>query len=367
MFLRRLSIINFKNLEQAELEFSAGIVCFVGDNGAGKTNLVDAIHYLAMCKSAFVMTDNQSVRHDEDFFVLDGEFADDGGKKECVVCSFKGGSGKVVKRNGKQYDKLSSHIGLVPVVIISPADSLLITDAADERRRYLNSFLSQTDKSYLASLIRYNHLLGERNKLLKQDGSGSSWGELLDILDMQMAEAGEVIHATRAALIERLAPIVAEFYARLSDDREQVELTYRSELNDTAFADLLAHSREKDMINRFTTCGIHRDDMKMRIGGYPLRKYGSQGQQKSFLIALKLAQFTLVSELLGKKPILLLDDLFDKLDAGRVESLLKMVAGDDFGQIFITDCNKVRLEEILARGDIEYSLYNVNDGKLTPA
>ena len=363
MFLKKLSVINFKNLAQVELSFASRINCFVGGNGAGKTNVIDAIYYLSMCKSALTMTDAQSVRHETDFFLLDAEYSTASDKKESVVCSFKKGGGKALKRNGKEYEKLSSHLGLVPVVIVSPADTVLVNDAAEERRRWLNSFLSQLDKGYLAAIIRYNHVLSERNRLLKQFDGGRSAGEIMEILDMQLVEAGEVVHHKRAEIVERIIPYVAEYYRILSDDSEQVELHYRSELNDTPFADLLAAAREKDRVNQFTTSGIHRDDMKMKIGGYQLRKYGSQGQQKSFLIALKLAQYSIVAEHTGEKPILLLDDLFDKLDMQRVERLIKLVSREDFGQIFITDCNKVRLEGILESSGQDYALFNVEDGK----
>lgn len=363
MFLKKLSILGFKNVREAVLEFSSGINCFVGDNGAGKTNVLDAIHYLSMCKGAVTMTDSQCVTHGDDFFVLDGSYADVRGRKDSVVCSFKKGSGKTVRRNGKEYEKLSDHIGLIPVVIVAPSDSFLITDAADERRRYLNSFLSQLDNTYLKAIVRYNNILSERNKLLKtEDGYPDT--EILGILDMQLTDTGETVHRKRAELVEKMAPVAAEFYRELSGDREQVELIYHSELSEAPFAELLARSAEKDRYNRFTTCGIHRDDLKMKIGGYPLRKYGSQGQQKSFLIALKLAQYKIVSEIKGEAPILLLDDLFDKLDTCRVEKLLELVSRDEFGQIFITDCNRERLENILQKGTGGYTLFSVESGNI---
>lgn len=361
MYLKKLSILGFKNVREASLEFSSRITCFVGDNGAGKTNVLDSVYYLSMCKGAVTMTDSQCVSHGGDFFVLDGTYSDSGGRIDSVVCSFKKGSGKTVKRNGKEYEKLSDHIGFIPVVIVSPSDSFLITDAADERRRYLNSFLSQLDKTYLKAIVRYNNVLAERNKLLKV---GFPDPEIMSILDMQLVEAGEVVHKMRAELVEKMAPVVMGYYRELSEDREQVELIYHSELNDTPFSDLLALSAEKDRYNQFTTCGVHRDDLKMRIGGYPLKKYGSQGQQKTFLIALKLAQYKIVSEAKGESPILLLDDLFDKLDAGRVKKLLELVSHDDFGQIFITDCNQLRLEDVLRNGAEDYMLFNMESGNI---
>lgn len=360
MYLKKLSLVNFKNIGQEELSLCPGINCLVGDNGAGKTNVVDAVHYLAMCKSSFSMTDGQCLRHGDDSFLLDGQFRSDGGKNETVVCSFSRKGGKVLKRNGKEYERLSDHVGLYPVVIVSPADSALISDAADERRRYLNAFISQFDRSYLAAVIRYNAVLGERNRLLKNMPSE----EMLQIYDLQLAEHGRTIHAKRRETIERLQPVVAEFYRTLSDDREEVALQYKSELNDTPFEELLAASRQRDLVNEFTTSGIHRDDLTLKIGDYPLRKYGSQGQQKSFLIALKLAQYTILSAEKGEKPILLLDDLFDKLDAGRVEQLIRLVGRNDFGQIIITDCNPTRLRTILDKAGGAYTLFNVVNGTI---
>ncbi len=330
MYLRKLTLLNFKNIARGELAFGPGINCLVGDNGAGKTNLVDAVHYLSMCKSAFGMTDGQSIRHGEEFFLLEGHYTTDRAKSERVVCSFSRRSGKLLKRNDKEYERLADHVGLIPAVVVSPADSVLISDAAEERRRFLNAFLSTLDRSYLASLMRYNAVLGERNRLLKMQPDET----VLSIYDRQLVEHGEAIHARRRELVARLQ----------------------------SFETLLRNARQKDFANEFTTSGIHRDDLVLRIGGYPLRKYGSQGQQKSFLIALKLAQYAVLAEERNERPLLLLDDLFDKLDAGRVEQLLRLVAGDRFGQILITDCNPTRLRAILDRAGHPYRLYHVADG-----
>ena len=358
MYLKRLSLINFKNIGQEEFPLTPGINCFVGDNGAGKTNFIDAIHYLSMCKSAFSMTDTQSVRHGEEFFLLEGSYERSDGRGEQIVCSFARRGGKTLKRNGKEYDRLSDHVGLVPVVIVSPADTALVSDAADERRRYLNGCISQLDRGYLSAVMRYNAVLAERNRLLKTRPDET----MLQIYDMQLCEHGKAIHARRQEFAERLQPVAAEYYRILSGDREQVGLHYKSELNDRPFAEILLAARQKDLVNEFTTSGIHRDDLVLRIGGYPLRKYGSQGQQKSFLIALKLAQYTIVAQEKGEKPILLLDDLFDKLDAGRVEQLIRLVSEDSFGQIVITDCNPTRLRRILDKAGGAYSLFTVENG-----
>ena len=360
MYLKKLVLINFKNIAQAEITLSERINCFVGDNGAGKTNVLDAVYYLSMSKSALTMTDGQSVRHGEDFFVVEGTYAGDSGLSDTVNCSFLRRTGKVLKLNGKEYDRMADHVGRFPVVMVSPQDSVLITDAAEERRRYLNAFLSQLDRDYLASLMRYNAVLAERNRFLKS----SSDEQMLQIYDMQLADHAARIYERRRDIIERMRPLVAEFYRQLSGDREQVEIEYRSELASASMGELLLASRERDIVNGFTTSGVHRDDMSLRIGGYLLRKYGSQGQQKSFLMSLKLAQYRILAEVCGERPLLLLDDLFDKLDTSRVENLLSLVAGDDFGQIFITDCNRSRLETILSRAGEKYALFTVEGGDI---
>ena len=360
MRLKKLLLINFKNILQSEITLSDGINCFVGDNGAGKTNILDAIHYLSMSKSAFTMTDGQSVAHGEEFFVAEGSYLSDSERTELLNCSFSRRGGKVLKRNGKEYERIADHVGNFPVVIVSPRDSDLITDAAEERRRYLNGFISQIDKAYHNSLMRYNAVLAERNTFLKR----SSDEQMLQIYDMQLAEHGTRVYEHRKRIIEQMQPLVEAYYRELSEDREQVEITYRSELEQMSLMDILQRCREKDLVNQFTTSGVHRDDLVFRIGGYPLRKYGSQGQQKSFLIALKLAQYRLLAESTGERPILLLDDLFDKLDMRRVQHLLELVAGEDFGQICITDCNKVRLETTLKNAAADYALFEVEGGDI---
>ncbi len=361
MFLKKISLINFKNFDQEEFSFDRGINCFVGDNGVGKTNVIDAIYYLSMCKSSLTMTDAQSVKHGKDFFLVEGQYITDGGKGEQILCSYakKAGSGskvgKVVKRNGKEYERLSEHVGLAPVVIVSPSDVYLISDAAEERRRYINGFVSQLDRSYMNALIRYNAVIAERNKVLKMGADPT----MLTIYDEQLVLHGGVIHERRAKTIDELKPLVAKYYEALSQDREQVELIYKSELNTTPFAELLQGARQKDIINEYTTVGIHRDDLTLKIGGYPLRKYGSQGQQKSFLVALKLAQYSIISKHLGERAILLLDDLFDKLDAGRVEQLMQLVSEEEFGQIFISDCDTRRITDILEKISAEHKMFKI--------
>lgn len=360
MWLKRLSLINFKNIRQADIDLSERFNCFVGDNGAGKTNVLDAVYYLSMSKSAFTMTDGQSVSHGEDFFVAEGTYVAESERQESVNCTFSRKGGKILKRNGKEYDRLADHVGSFPLVIVSPRDTELIMDAADERRRYLNGFISQLDRSYLASMMRYNAVLAERNRFLKS----SSDEQMLLIYDMQLAEHGTKVYERRGAVVEQMRGLVEEYYRYLSEDKETVEIVYRSELEQMPLSELLLRSRERDIINQFTCSGVHRDDLVFKIGGYPLRRYGSQGQQKSFLMALKLAQFRMLAKHTQERPILLLDDLFDKLDIGRVQRLLSLVSAEEFGQIFITDCNKLRLEDTLLSAGVEYKLFKVEAGEV---
>lgn len=361
MVLDNIAIINFKNFAEEQIPLSQGINCFVGDNGAGKTNILDAIHYLSTARSMHTLTDSQCTRHDQDAFIIDGRFLRDDKRKEQIVCSYSKRGGKTLKRNGKEYDKLSEHIGNIPLVVVSPADSALISDSAEERRRYLNKFISQTDRTYLNALIRYNAALQERNKLLKT----SPTEDMLLIYDNMLAVAADIIFARRKEMVAKMQPLVERYYALLSEEREAIGLEYRSEMEHTPLLAQLLGARQRDFVNEHTTCGPHRDDMALTIGEYPLRKYGSQGQQKSFLVALKLAEYTLLSEKCNEKPILLLDDLFDKLDMRRVAQLLKLVGGEGFGQICITDCNKHRLERTLGEAGVEYKLFNIDNGTAT--
>lgn len=363
MRLEKLSLLNFKNITECRIVPSAGINCIVGSNGAGKTNVVDAIHFLSMSKSALSMTDGQSVRHGEPFFMLSGDYTTDGDMGVTVTCGFEKGKGKSLKFCGKEYERLADHIGVVPVVMVSPSDGVLVSDAADERRRWLNAFLSQLDHSYLDATMRYNRLLAERNSMLKQ--GAMLLPELLDVIDERIAEQGERVAAARRDVLERLAPIAERLYGEIAAEGESVCLSYRSELNDTPFLEILRANRQKDLVMGYTTSGIHRDDVTMLIGGYPLRKFGSQGQQKSFLLALKLAQYKLLHERLGERPLLLLDDLFDKLDEQRLQKLIRLTSNEEFGQVFITDCNRERIISILKESGKEFRLFSVTDGEVT--
>lgn len=362
MILQKLSLINFKNIPQLTFEFDRGINAMVGDNGAGKTNILDSIYYLSMCKSMFTLTDSQSVKHGTNFFVIDGLYLNDSERSDSVVCTFskERTHTKVLKRNAKEYDRLSDHLGMIPVVVVMPQDTVLITDSAEERRRLLNASLSQMDRAYLQALIRYNSLLKERNKALKISSNES----MLAIYDEQMAVYASQIYEARRNLCEQLTPLVEEFYRLLSHEKESISISYRSELDEFDFVTLMQNSRRRDIANEFTTSGVHRDDLVFSIEGYPLRKYGSQGQQKSFLVALKLAHYIMLCRTLNERPILLLDDLFDKLDSTRVERLMEIVSNEEFGQIFISDCNRTRLERILGDINVPFRLFEMEAGEV---
>ena len=292
--------------------------------------------------------------------MIDGTFISDSERREQIICSYTRGSQKIIKRNGKAYERFSDHIGFIPTVIVSPADSMLISDSAEERRKYINAFICQFDHDYLSALIRYNTALAERNKYLKI-GSDE---QMLQIYDMQLEAAATKIFERRREMISRLQPIVAQYYKILSGDRETVWLDYNSDLLEESLSNLLLASREKDCILGYTTAGVQRDDIHFTIGDVPLRKYGSQGQQKSFIIALKLAQYQIIAAETGKTPILLLDDVFDKLDESRVAELISLVAGNTFGQIVITDCSHERMERLLENSGAEYKLFDVTYGKV---
>ncbi|MDR1983542.1 MAG: DNA replication/repair protein RecF [Prevotellaceae bacterium] len=360
MHLKQISINNFKNIEQTELLFSQNLNCFVGDNGAGKTNLLDAIYYLSITKSFFNTTDRQNIKHNENYFIIQGNFVRKE-NEEKIYCGVQNGE-KIFKRNDKQYSRFADHLGLIPVVMISPTDISLINDSGDERRRYLNSVMSQLDIIYLENLVKYNRILMQRNKLLKQIKEKN---DVVTVLNEQLNEYAQTIYQKRKQFIEQIQHYFTQVYKQVSNGNEQVSITYKSDLNENNFIDLLEHTFEKDCIMQHTTTGIHRDDLIMKMNNYPIKKIGSQGQQKTFLIALKLTQFNFFKQQTDIAPILLLDDIFDKLDLHRVEHLISLVAGNDFGQIFMTDSNKTRLDKILEQQKNSFSLFNVENGKIT--
>ncbi|MCP9610758.1 DNA replication/repair protein RecF [Coprobacter tertius] len=361
MILNRLSIVNFKNIAQAELHLSAGINCFLGNNGMGKTNLLDAVYYLSFCKSNTNVIDSQNIRHNEDFFMLQGNYDRDNVPEE-IYCGQKRKQKKQFKRNKKEYERLSDHIGFIPLVMVSPADSELIRGGSEERRKFLDLVISQFNKEYLNLLIRYNKALAQRNALLKQEITENS---LYEIWEEQMMQYGSSIYRCRKAFLEQFIPVFQEFYSYISSDNESVELRYNSDIERGNLMDQLSSVRNRDLILGYSTRGVHRDDLEMSLGEYPMKRIGSQGQNKTFLVALKLAQFDFLSRNGTTTPILLLDDIFDKLDSKRVERIIQLVSGERFGQIFITDTNRKYLDEIIRHTGNDYHLFSVCEGEIT--
>lgn len=365
MYLQKLHIINYRNIAQADVELSPRLNCFVGHNGAGKTNMLDAVYYLSFCKSHFGAIDSQNVRHGEPFFVVQGHYSRLDAEED-IYCGVKRGQKKQFKRNKKDYQRLADHIGLLPLVIIEPMDELLIADGAEERRRYADSVISQCDKNYLDTLVSYNRLLQQRNALLKQmQDSPNANPALLDVFDVRLADLGRLIYERRAAFVDWLRPMLTSGYARLSSEAEEVGINYVSGLQRYDLYEGLVESRPRDLVLGYTSRGIHKDDIEFSLSGYPIRRFGSQGQRKSFVIALKLAQYHYLTEHNGLKPILLLDDVFDKLDKLRGDNLISLVAGDEFEQIFITDTNRDRLKMVLSQTHNDYRVFGVEGGQVT--
>lgn len=364
MWLKRISILNYKNLEQVELDFSRKMNCIIGRNGMGKTNLLDAVYYLSFCKSAGNPIDSQNIRHGQEFFVLQGFYATDTDEPEEVYCGLKLRQKKKFKRNKKEYTRFSDHIGLIPLVMVSPSDSLLISGGSEERRRFMDVVISQFDREYLEALIRYNKALQQRNILLKSDMEPEE--ALISVWEEMMAAAGETVYARRRQFIDEFIPVFQSYYSYISQDQEQVSLSYQSCASEGGLLAQIRASRPKDRIMGFSLKGIHKDDLIMRIGDFPIKREGSQGQNKTYLIALKLAQFEFLKRTGSKTtPLVLLDDIFDKLDATRVEQIVKLVAGDSFGQIFVTDTNREHLDKILKKIEGDYRLFEVDNGAVT--
>jgi DNA replication and repair protein RecF len=359
MHLTTLSLINFKNFDQLEFDFSPRINCFAGDNGVGKTNLLDAIHYLSLCKSFFNSVDSQNIRHGKDFFVLQGSYMRNG-QEEKIYCGVKRNAKKLFRRNKKDYQKLSDHIGFIPAVMVSPGDSLLVTGGSEERRRFMNGVISQFDRQYLEDMITYNHALAQRNVLLKDFAKKRYFDpDSLDIWTSQMIDPGQRIFLKRQSFIEKILPVFKYYQQFLSLGREEVGLVYESQLEGGDFLSLLNDSVAKDRMLQYSSCGIHKDELVLTLGDHPMKKSGSQGQQKTYLIALKLAQFDFISKLNGFHPVLLLDDIFDKLDEKRVEQILRLVSDNKFGQIFITDTSRRRLETILSNTGTGFTIIDL--------
>ncbi|NLJ42324.1 MAG: DNA replication/repair protein RecF [Bacteroidales bacterium] len=361
MYLKKISLTNFKNYNQADMEFSPRINCIVGNNGVGKTNILDAIHYLSLTKSFFNTIDSVNIKHNEDFFIIQGIFSD-GEEEDNIFCSFHRQKQKVLKRNGRIYDRLSEHVGKYPVVMISPADSAMITEGSEERRKFMNKIISQYDANYLDAALNYNRALQQRNRLLRDfRASGGFDPEMLAVWDAQLVKYGSIVHHEREILINELIPVFQEYYSLVSNEKEKVRLNYRSHLNDGNFEEQIRNSAEKDRSLEYTTVGIHKDDLIFEMNGHSVKSLGSQGQQKSYLVALKLAKFDYIKRKAGFSPILLLDDIFDKFDSERVAQIIRLVGNHRFGQIFITDTHKERLQEILDTIDTDYRLFKITD------
>ena len=371
MILEKLTLLNYKNIAEATLELSPKMNCFIGRNGAGKTNVLDAVYYLSFCHSASNPVDSQVVRHGQEFLMLEGTYACDqrlsaadisGDQRLTISCGMKPGQKKHFKRDKKEYRRLSEHIGLIPIVMVSPDDTSLIGGGSEERRRLMDVVIAQINHTYMDALSRYNKALQQRNILLKQETEPDP--EIISIFEEQMAQAGEEVFRQRTLFAERLTPLFQQFYKRISGGHEQVSLNYVSHCQRGPLLEVIQRDRWKDRAIGYSLHGIHRDDIEIMLGERPMKREGSQGQQKTFVISLKLSQFELLKQATQTTPLLLLDDIFDKLDAQRVEQIVSLVSGDNFGQIFITDTNREHLDQILTVSSHDYNIYNVNDGEI---
>ncbi len=363
MILTELSIINYKNIAQAELNFSPKINCFIGNNGMGKTNLLDAVYYLSFCKSYTNPVDSQIIKHDADFCMLQGKYTFEDSSEEEIYSGLRRRQKKQFKRNKKEYERLSDHIGLIPLVMISPSDSDLISGVGEDRRKFMDIAISQFDKEYMRALVRYNKSLQQLNALLKNDEQFID-ETLLELWEDQMVVDGVFIHKKRAEFIQQLTPIFNDYYTRVSRSAESVSFNYISQLNEGDFKSKMRSNRNRDMAIGHITTGIHRDDIEMLLEGYPIKKVGSQGQNKTYFVSLKLAQFKYLLDIGDTTPILVLDDIFDRLDSWRVEEIVKLVSGPEFGQIFLSDTNRESLDKILDRLNNDSHLYSVIDGEI---
>lgn len=361
MFLHSLSILNYKNIAEAELTFSPKINCFIGDNGMGKTNVLDAIYYLSFCKSHSNPIDSQNILHDADFFMLRGKYQVND-KEEDIYCGMKRRQKKQFKRNKKEYERLSDHIGLLPLVLVSPSDATLISEGSEERRKFIDGVISQYNQVYLQKLLQYNNALKQRNALLKvetiQDAS------LYEIWEEQMAVLGTYIYEERKKFIAEFIPVFQQFYEQISGGHEKISLDYYSQHAERDVLQALKNTRERDRILGYSTQGVHKDELEMMLDGFPIKRVGSQGQNKTYLISLKFAQYDFLQRTHKISPILLLDDIFDKLDAKRVEQIVQLVSGDLFGQIFITDTNREHLDIILSRLTKPSTIFTVKNGDI---
>lgn len=358
--LKKIAIQDFRNIVFQELSFSPNINCVSGNNGVGKTNLMDAVWYLSMTKSAITPSDKFNFRHGTEAFAISGTYDMGGGPLTRFSVQVDSKGEKKIRRDDKPYSRVADHIGVLPIVMVSPSDTSLVSESGDDRRRFVNSVLSQMDREYLSAIQQYNRLLFQRNRMLKDGVSDES---LLSVFDERMDGFAAVVSSARERFVADLQPIVSERYATLSGGRETVSITYQSDLRKGSLVDLLKANREKDKILGYTTSGPQRDDFIFKMDGYPIRRCGSQGQQKSFLVSLKFAQYEIMKSRYGFPPALLLDDVFDKLDMGRIGNLLGMVAGNDYGQIFITDSNKVRMAGIVDTLTTDRAYFEADGGE----
>jgi len=364
MYLKQLSLINFKNYTEASVLFHSKLNCFTGVNGMGKTNLLDAIYYLSFCKSCFNTVDSQNISFDQDFFMIQGLF-DTGIKTDEIYCGVKRAQKKVLKRNKKEYEKLSDHIGLFPLVMISPADTNLITGGSNERRRFIDGIISQFDKLYLENLVQYNHILQQRNALLKQFYITRSFDSVsLEVWDEQLVKYGSYIHDARENFLKEFIPVFESYYKLISSTTEQVHLNYVSTINQD-YKTALQAAIKKDCALEHTSVGIHRDDLDFLLNDNQIKKFASQGQQKTYLLALKLAQYEFIKNKKGVKPLLLLDDIHDKLDAQRFKKLIEVVSSDEFGQIFITDTHIERIQDLFGNNNTDRKIFKVENAKIS--
>ncbi len=365
MSLQHLTLTNFKNYQSLDVDFSARINCITGDNGEGKTNILDAIYYLSFCKSFFTGLDAQNIRHGEQFFIVEGNYDIDG-QAETIYCGFEPGKRKRFKRNKKEYERFADHIGLIPLVMVSPYDINLIIGGSEERRKFIDGIISQFDREYLLEYQKYTKILAQRNHLLKE--TPQTWQideDMLQIYDDQLAESGQFIYQRRKDFVGNIEPVFQRYFDTIAQGKERVSLIYRTTLDERPLDQQLRDNRSIDLATRYTNFGVHKDDLELGMGDIPIKRIGSQGQQKTYLVAMKLAQFEYIGNLCGQKPILLLDDIFDKLDQSRVEQIVNLVAQNNFGQIFITDTNADRIKTILEKVGGEHRHFNLKNNVLT--
>ncbi len=363
MYLDFLTISAYKNVAEAAMQLSPNLNCFTGHNGAGKTNILDAVHYLSLTRSAVGTIDSRCVNHQSDFFILKGRYSVGSDTSESITVSYNTRDKKKrVMRGAKEYERFSEHIGRFRVVMVSPSDSVLISDSPEGRRRFMDTFFSQLDGNYLSTLVRYNAALAGRNSLLKQ---GCYDAELMEVYTLQLCDLAQKICDARQQYVAELGPLVAQYYGVISGDKEVVEVTYKSKVLGGNLRELLHESLHRDSVLGYTTVGVHRDDLSLTMNSELIRAYGSQGQQKSLLLSLKLAEAKIIAHHTGQSPILLLDDIFDKLDISRVENLVGLVSGEDFGQIFLSDASKVRIASIVEKFSMGHKIFEVNGGNIS--